>query len=66
MKYPNIAAERARRGMTCEDLAAELGDTRKTVYNWEANGKIPESAIAKMVRLFGVSPDYLLGRKEKP
>ena len=62
MKYPNIAAERAKREMTLEQLAASLGVTRKTVYNWEKNGKIPQAALEKMSEIFGCSIDYLLSR----
>lgn len=39
--YPNIAAERVRRGLSQDDLAKEIGVTRKTIYNWERNGNIP-------------------------
>ena len=62
MKYPNIAAERAKREMTLEQLAASLGVTRKTVYNWEKNGKIPQTALEKMAEIFNWSIDYLLSR----
>ncbi len=62
MKYPNIAAERAKREMTLEQLAASLGVTRKTVYNWEKNGKIPQTALEKMAEIFNCSIDYLLSR----
>lgn len=64
MIYPNIAAERARHGMSVETLANELGVTRKTIYNWQNAGKIPASAVKKMSELFGVSADYLLKRSE--
>ena len=66
MAYPNIAAERARNGMSVDDLAQELGVTRKTVYNWEAAGRIPESALREMSKLFGVSIDYLLSHEPLP
>ena len=34
MPYPNINAERSRKGMTIADLANALGVTRKTIrYN---------------------------------
>lgn len=36
MPYPNINAERSRKGMTIADLANALGVTRKTIYNWMA------------------------------
>lgn len=62
MKYPNIAAERAKRGMSLETLASEIGVTRKTVYNWERKGDIPQKALEKMAAIFCCSIDYLLGR----
>ena len=62
MKYPNIEAERARRGMSNDSLAGELGITRKTLFNWIAKGNIPMSALSKMADLFDCSIDYLLGR----
>ena len=48
MPYPNINAERSRKGMTIADLANALGVTRKTIYNWMAHGSIPQSALEKM------------------
>ena len=60
MPYPNINAERSRKGMTIADLANALGVTRKTIYNWMANGSIPQSALEKMATLFDCSIDYLL------
>lgn len=63
MTYPNIEAERARKGMTKENLAAALGVSIGTVKNWQ-NGKteIPASKIVAMASLFSVTTDYLLGR----
>lgn len=61
MLYPNIAAERARKGWSTTELAEKLGVNRKTLYNWENAGKIPDVALGKMADLFGVSVDYLLG-----
>ncbi len=63
MKYPNIDAERARKNLTNEGLAAELGVSRKTLYNWISNGSIPQSALEKMADVFGCTVDYLLGRQ---
>lgn len=60
MFFPNIAAERAKRHMTQDDLANKLGVTRKTLYNWEQKGKIPASEVIKMSELFNCSTDYLL------
>jgi len=58
--YPNIAAERARRKMSTQDLADALNVTRKTIYNWESSGKIPDVALEKMADLFHCTIDYLL------
>lgn len=66
MFYPNIAAERAKRKMSLEAMAAELGVTRKTVYNWETAGNIPQSALEKMSSMFGCSIDYLLSTPSTP
>ena len=63
MKYPNIEAERARKGISNDALADELGVARKTLYNWLTNGNIPLSALIHMADMFGCSIDYLLGRK---
>lgn len=60
MKYPNIDAERARKGMSAEALATTLGVTRKTLYNWCNCGNIPQSALVKMAELFNCSIEYLL------
>lgn len=60
MFYPNIAAERAKRRMSLDDLAGALGVTRKTIYNWETNGKIPDTALVQMAEMFSCSIDYLL------
>lgn len=60
MPYPNINAERSRKGMTIADLANALGVTRKTIYNWMAHGSILQSALEKMATLFDCSIDYLL------
>ena len=62
MKYPNIDAERARKGISQDGLAEELGVTRKTLYNWIEKGSIPASALIRMANLFECSIDYLLGR----
>ena len=65
MTYPNIAAERARKGFTQEQLAKELHVCRKTLWNWENKGKIPMKKVEAMVKLFGVSADYLLYRSQE-
>ena len=62
MKYPNIDAERARKGMTLDQFSRELGVTRKTVYTWINRGNIPQSALEKMSEIFQKPVDYLLSR----
>lgn len=58
--YPNIAAERAKRRMSLDSLATQLGVTRKTLYNWENSGFIPQKSLEKMAELFNCSTDYLM------
>ena len=62
IKYPNIEVERARKGISNDELAGELSVTRKTLFNWMAKGNIPTSALVRMADFFGCSIDYLLGR----
>lgn len=63
MKYPNIEAERARAGITKENLARNLGVSTGTIKNWQ-NGKteIPASKLVALAETFNVTTDYLLGR----
>ena len=58
--YPNIAAERAKRKMSIDTMAEKIGVSRKTIYNWETAGNIPQTALEKMADLFGFTTDYLL------
>ncbi len=60
MRYPNIEAERARKGMSVEEMTTSLGVCSKTYYNWCANGKIPQSKLEALADMFGVTTDYLL------
>lgn len=60
--YPNIEAERARKGMTMQELADELNVDRKTLYNWRHSGNIPADKLAQMAKMFGVSINYLIQR----
>ena len=62
--YPNIEAERVRKGMSKEELAEKLDISLKTYYNW-LNGltAIPSTALKKMSTIFGVEIGYLLIEK---
>ena len=64
MFYPNIAAERAKRKMSLDAMAEKLGVTRKTIYNWETSGSIPQKSVEKMAEMFDCSIDYLLETKD--
>lgn len=61
--YPNIEAERARKGLTKEELANFLGVNRKTLRKWVNVGKIPTDKLTQMADLFGCTTDYLLSTK---
>ena len=58
-RFPNIAAERAKRGMSLNDLADAIGVSRKTLFNWRRAGHIPGDALTRMSQIFGVSVEYL-------
>lgn len=60
--YPNIEAERARHGMSIENLTSALGVCRKTYYNWISKGQIPQKKLELMADMFNVTIDYLLGQ----
>lgn len=58
--YANIEAERARNGLSVDELAKYLSVCRKTYYNWISKGRIPQDKLEMMASLFSVSTDYLL------
>lgn len=65
MVYTSIEAERARRGFTKEELAARIGVSVKTYYNWiNGTNPIPSTALIKMADIFKTDIDYLLGRNK--
>lgn len=64
--YPNIEAERSRKGMSQNDIAELLGIERKTYYNWLTKGNIPAPVVMKLADTFQCSMDYLLGRTRNP
>ena len=66
MMFNSIEDERARNGMSKEELATQIGISVKTYYNW-LNGvnPIPSTALIKMSDIFGVTIDYLLNRDEQ-
>lgn len=62
--YPNIDAERARKGLTRVQLATYLEVSESTMKNWmHGRTEIPVSKIIKLANLFNCTTDYLLGRE---
>jgi transcriptional regulator with XRE-family HTH domain len=64
LKYPNIEAEKARLGISNEQLARKLGVSRSALYCWMKAGRIPSFALVAMAEMFHCSIDYLLGRTD--
>lgn len=65
-KFMNIEAERARKGLTKEELAKELGISTRTYYNWITGERpIPHTALVKMKHIFNTKIDYLLKEYEE-
>lgn len=57
----SIEAERARNGLTKEELAKKLGVSVRTYYNWiSEETDIPSTKLVIMSRLFNTDIDYLL------
>lgn len=57
--FPNLEAEKARRGMTDDDLAKHLGLTR-TAYTKKKNGKrFSITEIDSLLTLFNSNFEYL-------
>ena len=61
-KYPNLEAERVRRGLSRSELAVELKISRRTYCEWQTKGKIPQSKINRLCDYFNLPADYLLGQ----
>ena len=53
--------------MSQQALAAKLGVSQQTVAGWEGGRANPDRhALAKLVEIFGVTSDYLLGISQTP
>ncbi len=58
----NISARRKVKGMTQEELAANLGVSPQAVSKWENNLSCPDiSLLPAIAKIFGTSVDELLG-----
>lgn len=67
MMFPSIEAERARMGISKDELAKRLGIDRKTLHNWQTGKtQLPVSKVIEMAGLFNCPTDYLLGLVSQP
>lgn len=58
---PNMKAERARRDMTLQEVAATIGVDPQTVGKWERGVLDPNwKYVARLCALFGCGSDYLM------
>lgn len=65
MKYPNIEAERIRRGISKEDFAEAIGVSKRTLGNWQRGStELPVPKLLKICAVLGCRSDYLLGLEE--
>ena len=56
-----------RKGVTPTRAAIEMGLSKSTPTAWKKQGITPQAAqLQKIADYFGVSVDYLCGKKEKP
>lgn len=62
----NIYALRREKGITQEELAAELGVTAAAVSKWEKGATLPDVLmVCAIADFFGVTTDQLLGRSRE-
>ena len=66
MKYPVLEKERLKRRLTVAELTRTLGVCRKTYYNWQNRGGMPQRAAERTAELFGLSVDRILSRVMLP
>ena len=58
---------RQARGWTKKEFSAKIGKTQQTVGKWENGSNAPTfKDLVKLVELFGVTSDYLLGLSDSP
>lgn len=67
MNFPVIEAERILHKMSRDELARQLGVSRRTIQNWQSGvTEIPLSKVVMLTELWGKSADYLLGLERTP
>ncbi|MBI5852304.1 MAG: helix-turn-helix transcriptional regulator [Planctomycetes bacterium] len=58
---------RAHHHLTQDEVARRIGCHESAVSRWEASSRLPPCTdVLALAELYGVSCDYLLGRKEQP
>lgn len=61
----NMRAERARSGLTVRQVAEAIGVHPNAVSRWETGEAEPTSSnLVALCKLYGTSPEYLLGMVE--
>ena len=61
----NMKAERARLGLSCEEVAAKIGVHPNTLRRWESGeGEPLAKNFLELVHLYGCTADYLMGFTE--
>ena len=56
-----IHHHRKQRGMSQEELAAQITVSRQAISKWELGESIPDTEnVVQLCKLFGISADYLL------
>ena len=60
----NMKAERARTGLTAEEVAKRIGVSVNTLLRWESGQNVPLAEnLMHLAQLYKCSPDYLLDIK---
>ncbi len=64
MNTENLKLARRKSGMTQQNVADAIGVVQSAYKNYEQGNREPKgNTIVKLADLFGVTTDYLLGRK---
>ena len=57
---------RKKSGLTQQQVANRLNVVRTSISNWESGTRTPDAeSLSQLADLFGVTTDYLLGKKTK-
>lgn len=66
MKLENLRLLRKRSKLNQKELATKLGIDQRTISHYElGDTNLPIDVLMKLADFFGVSTDYLLGRKKE-